>query len=269
MNIHFKDEDLYHSLIKNTCTQFKVGAHIYALENENSDIDFLNIYLENSQNRNSFLWEHHQLQFKKHNIDYNFTTLQGFIRNILVGDATINMEVLFSEQMKYSSLNWLWKMRHSFINYNIIRSYLGMAKRDLKDWRKDTFNGVKASFKTNKKLTHFLRGVIFADMLMDGNLVINMKNTQYHSNWQLLNSIKNTGHSNALDIVKSYENKMNELRKLLNFKSKSNLISKYMSTSDLRQLDFNLQSFLSIDLNLETIDYGNLFYEVLEYGISY
>lgn len=157
MNIHFKDENLYHSLIKNTCTQFKVGAHIYALENENSDIDFLNIYFENNQNRNSFLWEHHQLQFKKHNIDNNFTTLQGFIRNILVGDATINIEVLFSEQMRDSSLNWLWEMRYSFINYNIIRSYLGMAKRDLKDWRKDTFNGVKSSLKTNKKLTHFLR----------------------------------------------------------------------------------------------------------------
>lgn len=106
-------------------------------------------------------------------------------------------------------------------------------------------------------------------MLMDGNLVINMENTQYHANWQLLNSIKNTGHSNALDLVKSYENKMNELRKMLNSKSNSKLISKYMNTNDLKQLDVNLHSFLSIDLNLETIDYGNLFYEVLEYGISY
>lgn len=61
MNIRFKSKKLFNILKLQTISTFKVGSYLYNLNNENSDINYLSIYIEPPKNRNSFLWSHHQL----------------------------------------------------------------------------------------------------------------------------------------------------------------------------------------------------------------
>lgn len=183
MNIHFTDEKLFTDLNTQSVGAVKVGSHMYGLDNENSDVDWLTIYIQPVANRTSFLWEHHQLQFKKNNIDYNYTDIQTFIRNTLNGDSTINFEVLWSEDLKKTKLGWLPNYKQHFINYNIIHGYLGLAARDLKYWNRDTNKGKKHTAETHKKLSHFVRGVIFAKMLINGYFKLDLSEHTTFSQW--------------------------------------------------------------------------------------
>ncbi|RLC45136.1 MAG: hypothetical protein DRH57_08595, partial [Candidatus Cloacimonadota bacterium] len=81
MNIHFTDNKLYTDLCSQSVAAIKVGSHMYGLNNINSDVDWLTIYIQPAANRSSFMWEHHQLQYKKEKVDYNFSDLQTFVRN--------------------------------------------------------------------------------------------------------------------------------------------------------------------------------------------
>lgn len=269
MNIHFTDKKLLDSLNEATVATIKVGSHMYNLDNADSDNDYLNIYFDES---NSFMWEHHQLQYKDENTDRNFTTLQGFIRNAMTGDATINIEVIFSEELKNSNLNFLYKHRYSFINYNIIKSYLGLAKRDLKYYKKDTSNLRNHTKETNKKLSHFVRGIIFAKMLLSGYFVVDMEDTNTFGDFvpdlDLLTRIKDgTTEAMNAELVHYFENAMNELRIELNHKLETGQISRFMDPVKMKALDKEVKNQGLIDE--VNIDYGDIFYEALEKGIQY
>jgi len=261
MNIHFKDIILFNSLKHNTILKLQVGSNLYNLSNSNSDTDYLYIYLESPKNLKSFQYEHHQLQFKEDNIDHNFTSIQSFIRNILTGDSTINFEVLFSPKFK-KDFKFLYDFRYNFINYNIIKSYLGLAKRDLKLYRKS---------KCPKKLSHFIRGVMFADYLLnDGDLYLDNTNkfTNGISDFKILYDIKNNLLS--LDIIDDYielfENKMNILRDISNKKLENKEICRVMSPNHLMELDKYIKS---LSKDLVQIDYKDIYFNVLENGLSY
>jgi predicted nucleotidyltransferase len=303
MNIHFLEEDekLLTSLNNLTIESFIIGSHMYNLNNEKSDLDFLNIYLEPKSNLSSVLWEHHQLQYKRtlnnKNIDENYTTLQGFIRNILTGDATINFEILFSEDLdKSESLGWLYKYRKDFIGYNIIKSYLGLAKRDLKYYIKDTKNLKYHDEETDKKLFHFIRGVFSARMLLinnDLNLNYNgllnneikkiIKNQNIKTEYDLLFAIKNNilfdkfidNETKILiyhKLTNHFSTLMDNLRlKILKDKIESKSIFKYMNPIVLKEIDEQIKETYTLEINtdISEIDYGNLFYNVLENGVSY
>lgn len=274
MNIHFDNRELYCDLIASTVSSVTVGSHMYGLNNENSDVDYLHIYVEPTLNEMSFMWEHHQLQFKQSGIDHNFTTLQSFIRNALTGDATINFETLFSDELRDSKLKWLWKHRESFINYNVIKSYLGMAKRDLKFYRKETGGLRKHTPETNKKLSHFVRGVTFAKMLLKGKFVVDMKDThsfkEFVSDIELLKGIKSGIHGMHADIVEYFEREMDELRDELNKRLDNQKIVKFMEPSIMKQIDYELMMFTKNQhTDVDKLDYGDIFYETLENGIVY
>jgi len=277
MNIHFENKELLNELKNNTIFKTKIGSHMYGLNNTNSDIDYLSIYLEHTDNRESFMWEHHQLQYKDNNVDRNFTTIQGFIRNALTGDSTVNFEVLHSNSLKNSSLSWLWECRNYFINYNIIKSYLGLAKRDLKYWRKDTNNGKLHTLETNKKLSHFVRGVIYASKLLDNEFSLDLtKSTTFgevYNDHELLYSIK-SGLSTIIfeKIVIYFESMMDILRKKLNEKLNNRTIVSYMTVENLQYIDHTLTRFI-IDYSekhfIFYINYDDVLYNALENGITY
>jgi len=283
MNIHFRDKNLFDNLIVNSVVEVKVGSHLYNLNNTNSDIDNLYIYIEDSSNRNSFMWEHHQLQYKGFGVDniptdYNFTSLQGFIRNTLTGDATINFEVLYSNELRDSKLKWLWELRHNFRNYNIIKSYLGLAKRDLKYWRKDTNNGKKNTIETDKKLSHFIRGVIFAKNLLDDKFSLDLNesitfNDCKYNDFELVDRLKNGSLDYSFNMLINYfENLMNETRNKLNDLHNNRTINLFMVENKLAELDQITKEFIEhygIDNTIEYLDYGNLFYKTMENGLTY
>lgn len=256
MNIHFKDKKLLKQLESNTISTFIVGSKLYGSDNENSDIDTLSIYLDNIP---SFMWEHHQLQFKEEDKDLNFTTLQTFIRNILTGDATINLEVLFSRQIEGSVLSFLYNFRKEFINYNIIKSYLGMAKRDMVLYKKN---------KSPKKLGHIFRGICFAKQLMMGDLDVEMNTYTYDVNIKDIDILKSILDGKNDDLLADLIDDMNKLRIELNETLTRKRIHRYMNPDILKEIDLEVKKLYSYSEVLE-IDYGDLFYDVLENGVKY
>ena len=81
-----------------------------------------------------------------------FINIHSFLSNAISGDSTINFGVINSKQILGTELDFLYKYREYFYNYKIIRSYLGLARRDLKriDIDAKTEFG-KNQTKTNKK----------------------------------------------------------------------------------------------------------------------
>lgn len=176
MNIHFTDEKLFNDLIQSSIFQIEIGSGMYNLKTETSDTDILVIYLDGIINTNSIIRTHHQLQYIKDNTDgtntdYIFTSLTQFLNNILSGDSTINYEVLKSEEFKNHSKEFLMLSELKvFDNINVIKSYLGMAKRDLKV--------IKGEFGT-KKLYHISRGILFAEAVLNSRNIFDVLKENY------------------------------------------------------------------------------------------
>ena len=260
MNIHI-DKSLNESLKRGTILTCEIGSPMYDLSTKDSDKDLLSIYIHNT---GSFLWEHHQFQYKEDDVDYNYSTLQGFIRNLLTGDATINFEVLYSKEIENSPLSFLAKNKEKFITYNVIKSYLGLAKRDFK----------KAN--SGKKLSHAIRGVMMAEDLLKGEFSLTGKNRWSKANWfetdnhELLKEIKDeTINKNKLFMVKDeFIVLMDELRFKLNERLRLGTIDRVGDPEFLMNLDIQI---MTINENYESTDLvaTKKSYEVLEYGVSY
>ena len=226
----------------------------------NSDTDYLSIYLDPTF---SFYWEHHQLQYKGDNTDYNFVELRNFVRNILTGDSTINLEVLFSNQIDNNSiLGFLNDFKYDFINYNIIKSYLGQAKRDLKTFKS------KRNF---KKLAHSFRGFIFAYQLFyEKDLDVKM-DTHY-----LYGVISDKdvylGLLNGEEFSVNLKTLISDLRVEVTTAFEKGKLHKMMSVRRLKELDNYVKEVYEKNYkknNYKTIDYKNILYDVLENGITY
>lgn len=158
MNIHFTDKILKEQLDNSTIFKIEVGSGMYKLKTPESDTDILCIYLEGSLNLTGITQNHHQFQYKdtENNIDYVYTSLSQFIKNIISGDSTINYEVLQSPEFK-AEFSDLYFFVNKLDKINIIKSYLGMAKRDIKAFKKEP---------SAKKAYHIKRGVLFANAIM-------------------------------------------------------------------------------------------------------
>lgn len=159
MNIHFADKKLKEQLDHSTIFEIEVGSGMYRLKTSESDTDILKIYLEGDLNLTSITPNHHQLQYNdtENNIDYIYTSLGQFVKNIISGDSTINYEVLQSPEFRKE-----FKDLYFFVNkldkINTIKSYLGMAKRDIKMLKKEP---------SNKKAYHIQRGILFAESMLN------------------------------------------------------------------------------------------------------
>jgi len=262
MNIHIDSEEK-NRLDNAVFCKFEVGSVLYGLETPESDRDFLSIYIPSKSEAFSFLWEHHQLQYKDNNIDYNYSSLQNFVRNILTGDSTINFELLFSEQLKESYMRFLYKNRKEFITYNVIKSYLGLAKRDLK---------MIKSFKTKedfKKLSHAVRGIKFAEQLLKTNNLV-LKDDSTFGFTEILKNIKcgEITEEKAREIKETYKKSMSILRNTLNEKLENGEIKRFGNPSFLKKLDEWVISIVELDFyDGDTLT--DKYYDVLENGVKY
>lgn len=184
MNIHFKDPILFEKLKKATIAKVRVGSFVYGTDTIESDEDFLYIYATSENELLSVIQTQHQLQYKSNNgyylnprdIDHNFVSLHNFIKNIINGDSSINYEVIQSEELIGTDLEWLIKYRNNFTTYTIIRSYLGFCNRDIKHYHKynDKYN-------KEKRLKHIIRGYIYARDMIDNCFNFNNANEELRS----------------------------------------------------------------------------------------
>lgn len=250
MNIHFEDRILFEKLKSATIAKVLVGSHMYKSNNELSDTDYLYIYATSENELYSFIKTHHQLQYKEDNIDYNFVSLHNFLYNTLKGDSTINFEVINSDSLIGTDLRFLNYNKDAFLTYTIIRSYLGLCRRDIK-----CFFSAKTDYDKEKRLKHIVRGSIYARYMLDNNFEFNKCNDMFRAVEIDITTSKQ---------LKSYEKIVSDLRYVLNekFASKTLGLAQHMNvesgvkiTKDL--LDYcktesfkNKQAFLS-DFNLD------------------
>ena len=163
MNIHFTDKELFEKLKSATIAKCVVGSHMYGTNTETSDTDYLYIYATSENELNSFIKTHHQLQYKEDGIDYNFVSLHNFMNNTLNGDSSINFEVINSDALIGTDLEFLNTYRKSFLTYTIVRSYLGFARRDIKH-----FFRAETEYDKLKRLKHIVRGYLYSVDMING-----------------------------------------------------------------------------------------------------
>lgn len=163
MNIHLHDQELFSDLKNAALGQFLVGSHLYGLNNSLSDIDYLYVYVPSINERSSYKYSHHQLQYKEDGIDHIFVNIFTFVNNLLSGDSTINYELIHSKQLLGTALEYLYTNRKDFTNYKVIRAYNGFARRDLKEFGKQT--SIRDCI---NKVKHAERSSYFAQCLLAG-----------------------------------------------------------------------------------------------------
>lgn len=176
MNIHITDKSLFENLKLATITKVRIGSHIYKTNNEDSDIDYLYIYATSDNELNSPFKVHHQLQYIENGIDHNFVSIHNFIHNCINGDSSINFEVIFSDELNNSCLDFLTDdiIKNNLITFTIIRAYLGFAKRDVKH-----FSKYKDDYNRKKRLGHIIRGYIYSYNMINNTFDFDLSNKEF------------------------------------------------------------------------------------------
>jgi len=164
MNIHFTDPILFEKLKSATIVKVVIGSHMYGTNTQSSDMDYLYIYATSENELLSFIKTHHQLQYKEDGIDHNFVSLHCFLANCISGDSSINFEVINSNSLIGTHLEFLYHNRDSFLTYTVIRNFLGLARRDVKH-----FYSAKTEADKIKRLKHAIRGYIYARDMIAGD----------------------------------------------------------------------------------------------------
>lgn len=233
MNIHIKDREFVNSLIDATLVRATIGSHMYGTNNKDSDVDFLYIYATSEKELLSPIKVHHQLQYKLGDIDYNFVSLHNFVYNCINGDSTINFEVINSNSLIGTPLQFLNDMKESFISYQLIRSYLGLCRRDIKHYHK-----AQSEYDKNKKLGHIVRGYMYANSMLNGNFDFNNVNEEFRNFLFKLDITTNKQ-------LREYETKISNSREILNERLNNGTIKypQYMTFENLLKLEKILFNF--------------------------
>lgn len=260
MNIHFKDIELFERLKSATIAKVRVGSHLYGTNNENSDEDFLYIYATSENELDSFIQTNHQLQYKENNIDHNFVSIHTFIKNIINGDSPINFEVVQSKELIGTDIEFLHDFKNSFITYTVIRSYLGLARRDVKYW-----NTAKTDYEKRKRLMHIVRGYLYANDMISNRFDFDDINKSIRSMYNSIQVEKFT-----LDV---YSNHINELRTRLN-NDKTIKLPKILNVKDGIEIYDKLKSYMKTSNFLEKQSYlkdfdYSIFINALENWVEY
>lgn len=259
MNIHVEDSELKKQLFDSELIRIPFGSHVYGLNNENSDEDFICIYAEHPKEQHSFLWEHHNFQIKHEDTDYIFTTLRNFVRNLINGDMPGNLESIHHDVMKNGYFSFLYNHRKDFYSYSNLRSFLGYAKRDLKHSSK------------NDRLCHAYRSIMSAKKIIDDCY------TPDCSEWNeyaILLDIKNgtVTKDQRKDIIEQLNDIMVILRESINIDLENGDIIRYLDIELMKKLDDWLLTVCQSQWYNEkanAVDANAFKYDVLENGIKY
>jgi len=167
MNIKINKEQadylFEHEFKRNRTT---VGSHMYGTQRSDSDKDILITYYNVLEKIELVYNSRHQFQYddKENNIQYIFTTYRQFWQNLLSGDSTINADyIMWGNDSEDEITNEISEDEALNIvrTYNIIKAYLGFAKRDIKDLKQG---------KGKNKNFHIQRGLYCAECLLHNKL---------------------------------------------------------------------------------------------------
>lgn len=260
MNIHVDDDKLKKQLFDSELIRIPFGSHVYGLSNENSDEDYICIYAEHITEHSSFLWEHHNFQIKDNNVDYVFTSLRNFIRNLVNGDMPGNLESIHLNELEHGYFSFLYHTRQEFHSYTNIRSFLGYAKRDLKHALRD-----------DSRLCHAYRSIISAKKVLDHDYTVDCRGWD---EYQDLLDIKNGlwEHHQKKDLCNELTEQCSILRGTINGKLEKGEITRFLDTKYMAKLDRWLLTVMKSQWYNEhaNTELANMFkYDILENGIKY
>lgn len=171
MNIHISKEE-HEFLLEHKNTEFLFGSHLYGTNTKNSDKDILITY---NYPKEWFPYilpypNIHQFQYKdiENNIDYIWVSNEHFFKNQASGESTINSDIVLLDSGIINT-NKIYMCR----TYNVLKGYLGFAKRDIKHWKEG-----------KHKLQHASRGLITVKKLWNFEIptkddIINSYNINY------------------------------------------------------------------------------------------
>lgn len=156
MNIKITKEEylVLNQYIENS---FIIGSRLYENHSENSDIDVINI-IKPIFESDKYLPNFHQFQYDdlENNKQEMFITRERFFKNLFSGDSTINTDIIMFTN--FDNLNEFEKLNYCR-TYNIIKAFLGFAKRDLNNINKGK----------NKRF-HAARSIYCAEELINNRL---------------------------------------------------------------------------------------------------
>lgn len=269
MNIHIKDENLFKNLKAASLFSCEFGSKLYKTNDSQSDTDIHYIYCTSDNELKSFTRSHHHLQYKENGVDHIFVSLHTFMNNILKGDSTVLFELLFTDNFKASPLEFLNDIRNSFINYPIIRSYLGLANRDHKYYHKKVTHRDQI-----KTISHIYRGYFFAKSLLENNF--SLVNKDFLEVFAILKQIGETDFKEKKKHLTAAHNLVSNLRIELNDKfNNGNLdLPRFMLVENQAILDICIKILMNSNAwqtrvkFLDTFDM-NIFYETFENYITY
>lgn len=228
MNIHLDYQEFQNSqYTQDILGTAQFGSTMYGTNNIDSDIDMV-VIMKNI--RRMPIVSHHQIQLKRsddgiHKEDIVVTTLDQFIYNLLNGDSTVNYEIIMQNCLNGSNLEFMHNFKKMFSNYNIISSYYGMAKRDIKSYRK-----TDSIIAKRKKLGHIVRGILTANFIMNNYDTIDSKTTLenvFSMSLQITQFINDQTDALVLDsILEKYEQTMITGKSILNTKLENQEIHK-------------------------------------------
>lgn len=266
MNIHFSEQNTFESLMNSTIAKIEFGSVHYGTKTDTSDTDYLCVYAPSHTQDMSFIWDHHNLQYKTNNEDYIFITIDNLIRNLIKGDMPSLFEVIHDPEIQKTPLCWLYNRRNWFYTYQTVKSYLGYAKRDL-----------KYSLRDNKRLCHSYRSIHAAKQVLQGkyrNPINEISNTHREYLSYLKEGDISLGDKKAL--CATWGEECDSLRFKINDMLHKKEITHYMDVEHSREIDMWLCDVKRSEWysnfkkqNIIDVDKMQPFYQALEDGIKY
>lgn len=160
MNIKITKKE-FESFINNEVILYKgiIGSRLYKTNKDDSDFDILIMY--EKEFKSDILYpNYHQFQYDdvENNTQYMLISKRHFFKNLFSGDATINADIIMFDSYPLTSKS---DILNTVRTYNIIKAYIGFAKRDIKDY---------LNKRGKNKMFHIERGLYCAEELLNGRL---------------------------------------------------------------------------------------------------
>jgi len=244
------DEKLHLDLVKRCMFMLEVGSELYGFKSDESDRDVLTIYIMNEKESISLLNNtFYTLQYREEvnafgkffgvKTDYLHNSLQGFFRNVLEGGSTICFEAMHTKLFRQTFEDLDIK---NFYNYNIVKAYLGLVKRDLERLHK-----LSSLYDKRKCLSHAYRGFIFAREILEGR-TLRLKIDEYDemviNNFKSIRDMNRNWEQGDDDVADFIYDKAMELRERATTKMQNGDLVRYMDPLKHRDLDDYLFSML-------------------------
>ena len=206
---------------------------------------------------------HYQLQYRAPHQDWLFVSLQGFFGNILTGGSTICFEMMHHQEF----LSEFKINPKDFYNFNIIKAYLGLIKRDLERLHK-----LPSLYDKRKCLAHAYRGYIFAREIMEGRtlrLRIEEYDKSIQNNFETIRNFERPWEQGDDDVADFLYEKTMDLRAKAVERLQKKELALFMDPLNQKKLDESIYTFskqqivdLSTDLDLQVIR------EFIENGVN-